>query len=384
MSIISDKTSSSPEKEVIDGISITRIDRLMLKFFFRRKEFRALILKNKPDVIVWQGTPQSAIYLNHLRTIGKPIIWDIDIDLQHLINLNRISIRDLFHTNHTFLLLQLLVIIPPKYIIRRIANSALISKIIVPSQHNKRSLSKIGVRPNKIDVISSTIDKTDFTNFEGEGKNLFRSTMGFEPLDFIVTYFGSPCTLRGTDIAVQSLTQIITLRKNAKLLILSRRKLNKYSSKNKDHLEKEEDYLRKLIRRRDLDRNVLIISGEISKTRLKSLLLMSDVIVLPFKIVQSEPPLSVLEAMRLGKVVVTTNLGTLAEIVADGRGILVEPNSANALTQAIMFLTNHPEKSKLIREAAQRFAETLPDWDHVALKFEELLNGVLPRKADHI
>ena len=61
MSIISDKTSSSPEKEVIDGIYI-RIDRLMLKFFFRRKEFRALI-KNKPDVIVWQGTPQSAIYL---------------------------------------------------------------------------------------------------------------------------------------------------------------------------------------------------------------------------------------------------------------------------------------------------------------------------------
>ena len=111
---------------------------------------------------------------------------------------------------------------------------------------------------------------------------------------------------------------------------------------------------------------------------------MSDVIVLPFKIVQSEPPLSVLEAMRLGKVVVTTNVGTLAEIVADGRGILVEPNSANALTQAIMFLTNHPEKSKLIREAAQRFAETLPDWDHVALKFEELLNRVLPRKADHI
>ena len=52
----------------------------------------------------------------------------------------------------------------------------------------------------------------------------------------------------------------------------------------------------------------------------------SDIIVIPTKYVHNEPPLVILEAMNLGKAVITTNVCGLPEIVKDN-GFLVEPNS---------------------------------------------------------
>lgn len=378
--IISDKTASSPDKEEIDGITITRIDRLMLMPILRRKELTRLILESDPDIVIWYGTPLSAIYLNQMRTIGRPVIWDIDMDIQNFRTLNPISLRELLQPNHNLLLPKLLTILCPNFIIKRIANSRLISRIVVPSKCIKSSLCKIGVQPNKIEVIPSTIDKTDFISVDKGESILSRSALGFEPEDFIVTYFGSPCTLRGTDIAVLGMKEILAANKNVKLIILSRRETEGPSAHSR-HFESEEDRLVRLTKRLGVEDNVRIIPGIMSKAKLKSYLLMSDAITLPFKLVFSEPPLSVLEAMGLGKVVVTTNLATLSEIVADDRGILIKPNSGRALAQAVLFIANHPEKSAYIEKNAQHFVASLPNWDHVTLQFEELLNKTLKKQG---
>jgi glycosyltransferase involved in cell wall biosynthesis len=66
-----------------------------------------------------------------------------------------------------------------------------------------------------------------------------------------------------------------------------------------------------IVHKLGLEGYVKIISGMLDKLKLKHYLYLSDVIVFPFKLLFSQPPSSLLEAMRLRKVIVTTDLGTL-------------------------------------------------------------------------
>jgi glycosyltransferase involved in cell wall biosynthesis len=57
--------------------------------------------------------------------------------------------------------------------------------------------------------------------------------------------------------------------------------------------------------------------------------------------------------MELGKVVITTEVGALSELIGEDRGILVEPSNVQALAQAILFLYDHPENAAQIAKKAR-------------------------------
>ena len=374
VTILSDKNSDHPNEEKIDGILVNRISHLMLAPIIKKKELIKAILKSNPDLVVWYGTPLSAIYLNQLRSIRKPLIWDVDRDLHSLKILSGISFREILRPHHNSLWSQVITALFPRLVIRIVANSALISKIVVPSRSLKMSLCKIGVESRKIAIVPSTIEKVASNCLSiDENNRESKKNAGFIADDFIVAYFGSPCTLRGVDTAVFSMRKILMKRQDIKLVIFSRRDLGE-SAVADGYLETEEENLTKLVKKLGLGEHVKIIPGMLGELELKQYLYASDVIALPFKLVLSEPPLSILEAMSMGKAIVTTNLGSLSEIVGDDRGILIEPNSAEALAQAVLFLADHPEESALIGKNAQRFVASLPDWEHVALQFAEVLN----------
>jgi len=176
-------------------------------------------------------------------------------------------------------------------------------------------------------------------------------------------YFGSPCTLRGTDTAVLSMKKIAVANKNVKLILLSRRDINDFSTKSKN-LEDEERYLKNLVKKLNLEGNVKIIPGLMNKAKLREYLSASDVVVLPFKFIFSEPPLAIFEAMLLGKTVIASNLGTISEILSNDRGIIVKPNRPDELAKAVLSLKSGSRNSE-ISEKAMKFASALPDWDTI-------------------
>ncbi len=64
-------------------------------------------------------------------------------------------------------------------------------------------------------------------------------------------------------------------------------------------------------------------------------------------------PLSLLEAMSMGKPCVASNLDSIREIVADGRdGLLVEPGDPKDLAAKIAYLLGHPADAQKLGEAA--------------------------------
>jgi glycosyltransferase involved in cell wall biosynthesis len=66
-------------------------------------------------------------------------------------------------------------------------------------------------------------------------------------------------------------------------------------------------------------------------------------------------PMSVLEAMALGRPVVATNVGGTSEAVLDGEtGFLVEPGDVEGVTQALVALAADGERAAAMGDAGRR------------------------------
>src|SRR5262249_38646408 len=66
-------------------------------------------------------------------------------------------------------------------------------------------------------------------------------------------------------------------------------------------------------------------------------------------------PVSILEAMSVGVPVVSTNVGSIREVIHDGRnGFLVEPGNAEILTSRIVQLLREPDRRREVGADARR------------------------------
>lgn len=376
VTIISGKDSMQPASENIGNISVDRMSRLVIAPLVRKRQLIEKIVQTKPGLVIWSGTPLSALYLARLRSLPVPIIWDVENAIPKLKLFGRIGIREILCPHHNqSLLIQFLTALCPPFMIRAVGNSSMISKIVVPSEHVMRCLCDTGILAGKIAVIPSAVE---VKAHDREDCREIRRRLDLEAEEFILTYFGSPCTLRGVDTAVRSMKTILRNRAGVRLVILSRRESEGLGDR-RGYMRAEEEYLAKLARELGVGPQVRIVSGVLNRLELMQYIRACDVVVLPFKLILSEPPLSVLEGMGLGKVVVTTNVGSASYFVDQARGILIEPGRADALAQAVLHLSRHPEESTRIGGNAQRFALELPDWDYITNRLLQVLQETLAK-----
>jgi glycosyltransferase involved in cell wall biosynthesis len=332
------------------------------------------ILKTEPDAVVWYGSAFSPLYLSQLRALKKPLIWDIDTDIYGLQFLSRYPKRELLDPKNSMLQFVISAVLG-QHLIRRVANSAFIAKVVVPNRHLKDVLCSKGVDPEKIAVIPSTIENISLPP-ESQTSVAVRQKLGLNPDEYIVSYFGAPQMSRGPDIAILSTKKVLEEQKKFKLLIFSRRKLNSNTPEDQYYKQKEQ-HLQSLQNQLNTGAHIQIIPGFLDKQIVQQYMQASDVIVLPFRMVPSEPPLSMFEVMASGKAVVTSNLGGLQEIVGQDRGLVVAPGDANALGEALLFLAKNPDQKAALGRNAQRFAQALPTWNQVADQFLEVLQAAV-------
>jgi len=85
-------------------------------------------------------------------------------------------------------------------------------------------------------------------------------------------------------------------------------------------------------------------------------------------------PVALLEAMAAGRPVVATSVGGIPEVVIPGRtGLLVEPESSNALAAAVAELLDSPDQAQRMGELARRWVRRRFDWENVAAGYGNLL-----------
>lgn len=134
----------------------------------------------------------------------------------------------------------------------------------------------------------------------------------------------------------------------------------------------EGDYLADLRRRAALcGEDRVDLAGPAPHDELPALYAHADILVNPSL---SEPfGMTVVEAMASGTPVVATRVGGMKEILAEQEaGILVEPNDAAALADAITRLIEDPDLRRAMGAAGRRIVQDKYTWDHVADAFRQI------------
>jgi glycosyltransferase involved in cell wall biosynthesis len=202
---------------------------------------------------------------------------------------------------------------------------------------------RLGVHPRRIVRYPYTIDSNQYRPFDAAERARYRTAAGI-PLDAIV--IGIVCRLspeKGLDVALRGITEALDLlspklRGRVKVILAG-------SGPLRGQVEGD------IQRLRLSDHTVLL--GEIPHDAVADLLGISD-IFLYASTRGGGSPVAVLEAMSAGcAVVATTQPESLAEQLAEGRGIAIPPHDVNAMAQALARLIDDPSLCEQMGRAAR-------------------------------
>jgi len=106
----------------------------------------------------------------------------------------------------------------------------------------------------------------------------------------------------------------------------------------------------------------------------------TDVLVLPSR--DETMPIAILEAMGLGKAVISADVGGVSEWLCDGmNGLLVAKENPEALAEALANCANKPELLEQLKSAGARTFERHFTLDRFASRFAELLVSLERRRT---
>lgn len=187
-----------------------------------------------------------------------------------------------------------------------------------------------------------------------EYRDVWREEMGINDSNVVLVHIASFCLQKNHRLLIQAFEQAIKKCPNLILLLLGDGEL-------RAHIEK-------IVKVKGLDRNIkfLGICQDIWK-----FLTISDIALLPSDF--EGVPMAILEYMVAGRPVIATYVGGVPEMVEDNiSGLLVPPQDVQALSQAIIKLSeNHIMRKKMGENARRKVAECF-DITKIAIQYKNI------------
>lgn len=219
-----------------------------------------------------------------------------------------------------------------------------LEKIVAASKNVKQALLRLGVPSEKVVFIPPLVDFDKFC-FDTDYDKIF-SELAFSKKSPVVCYIGGLEKSKGLKIMMETMRNIKNVMPNVMFIIVINKPLNFFSRA-----------LKNIFQRSNLASNIRLVGAT---SRINEVLAASDIVVAPY-IVTSENyviadyPLSVLEAMAMGKAVVAFNFGGISDLLTDGRGVVLDQPTARALSAAVLYLINNLKIRKSIANKAFQF-----------------------------
>ena len=212
-------------------------------------------------------------------------------------------------------------------------------RIIAVSKITRDQLVKSGISGRKIDVIFNAVDRERF-EFGKDFKNIrdeFRLSDGAK----LVGCVGRIIPQKGQKVLLLAIPGVLQTYPEAFFLIVG------------DPFLKEEAYrneLLEIIEKTGIEKKAKLTGF---RTDIGSVLRSLDLVVFP-SIAPEAFPLSILEALSLGKPVIASNIGGVREMIEDGvNGVLIEPNRPEQISEKIIGLFKNQEMCDRIRQKAR-------------------------------
>lgn len=355
---------TNSEEDSFDSIKIRHVKSLR-SFIGETREVATIINEENPEIIIIVLGMTS--FFRFSFPFNKPVIGVLTSPLYSVPEVLSVGLSELI-LHRKYLVIHLVGAFVPHFLIKKWASHY--KKIVVLSENNRRRFQKYYPASNIL-VIPPGIEELFLTQVDPKNVQSLKNEINSENYP-ILLYFTSPLTLRGTDTLLKAFAEV---RKNipSKLLFLSR--------PDDGEMQKEDNLLKNIAERKNITDSVLFINRNLSPDELKNYLSIADVICLPFKIVLSDVPISILEAMAMGKPVISTNIDGIPDLI-ENRGIIVTPNNYKELALKIREILEDSDLIFNIGNNGKLLMVKYPRWESVVHQFKNLFKEISSREHE--
>jgi len=300
--------------------------------------------------------------------------------LNDVIRTNKTSMIDILHVHNTMSapiipLCKSTLNIPAVCSVHSYYRPAMLlqrfDRLLPVSEHMKHYLCmEKGVSQKKVDVLPVAIDPSEWTpNVSSEKAKKELGLQGRK----IILFVGRKCPEKGPEVLVEALPLIV--KQNPEVLAIfvgSDYWHNSIKTSYTEFLVSKARYL-------NVENNTIFKSW-VDENTLKLYYNAADVFVVP-SVWQEPLGKVVLEALACEKPVVATRVGGIPEMISHGKdGLLVSPNDANALSEAILLVFNDAEFAESLGRAGRETVKKRFSFEVVAKRCLEIYNDLLNSK----
>lgn len=228
-------------------------------------------------------------------------------------------------------------------------------RIIAHNKVSKRELiDKLGIDPNKIDIIPHG------NYIKAVNSNISREkaidALGLKEHDcYYLLFFGQIKEVKGLEILIEALPEILKEHKKVKVIIAGRPWKNDFSP-----------YINR-IKQLGLEEHFVLHISYIADELVDYYFNAADIVVLPYKRIYQSGVL--LKAMSYRKAVIASNLDGMMEIINDCQnGFLFESEDSHSLAKCVIRVLNNPEELSKVGQEAFETVKIKHDWDNIALR----------------
>jgi glycosyltransferase involved in cell wall biosynthesis len=232
-------------------------------------------------------------------------------------------------------------------------------RLIVMSEHSSRFLQDVfGVPGEKIDLIPHGIPDLPFTE-----PALYKTSYSLEGKTVLLT-FGLLSPNKGFENVIRALPRILSRHSNVIYII---------AGATHPHVRRREGdryrlQLQALAKELGVEENVVFHNRFVSPQEMASLVGSADIYATPYPHEAQAVSGTLAYALGAGKAIISTPYWHAAELLDDGRGVLVPFNDSNAIASAAIELLDSDAARLAMRKRAYLYARRMV-WDRVAQSY---------------
>jgi glycosyltransferase involved in cell wall biosynthesis len=232
-------------------------------------------------------------------------------------------------------------------------------RMVVMSEHSSRILQDVfGVSKEKIDLIPHGIPDLPFAE-----PDVYKDSLSLGGKSVLLT-FGLLSPNKGFESVIHAMPQILSRRSNAVYLI---------AGATHPHVKAREgdryrDQLQALARELGVEKEVIFHNRFVSPQEMAALVGSADIYITPYCHEAQAVSGTLAYAMGAGKAIISTPYWHAAELLDDGRGVLVPFEDAAAIAVAAIELLENDAARQAMRKRAYSYGRQMV-WNRVAQSY---------------